>query len=150
MKPNKFEIFIGSGFLTGFYPFASGTAGSAVAFFFYFIPGFNSYTFLIPAVVLSLFWGVYLGTKFENLYGKDPSEFTLDEFTGSWIALLFIPQNYVLIIAAFVLWRLLDIFKPFPANRLEDINGGWGIMLDDVISGTYTLIIMFFVEELFF
>lgn len=150
MKINSFEKFIGTGFYSGYSPFAPGTAGSAVAYLIYLIPGFASYYILLPSIVISLFYGAYIGSKFENRYGKDPSIFTLDEFAGSWIALLFIPDKYFMIIASFFLWRLLDILKPFPANRFEKITGGWGIVLDDAVSGVYALIVMFIIENIFF
>ncbi len=149
MKLNKLEILLGTGLYSGFSPFASGTVGSVLAFGIYFIPGVQNQLIILFLIVIFSVIGIKLGTKFEKVYGKDPSEFTLDEFIGSWISLLFIPQNLILIISTFFLWRILDILKPFPANRLEKLSGGWGIMLDDIVSGLYTLLIMFIVQNYF-
>ena len=142
MKPSKLEILLGTGFYSGYSPFAPGTAGSLVALAVFLCPGFNSPHVLIPAIVLATFGGVILGNRFEKYYGKDPSIFVLDEFVGTWIALFAVPKSLIIVIVSFILWRFLDILKPFPARRLEQVNGGWGIMLDDIVSGFYSLAIM--------
>ena len=143
MKPiNLFEKIIGSGFFTGFIPIASGTFGSLVAILIYLIPGFENYYVIIPSTLILFLYGVYISSKFETQYGKDPSECTVDEIVGTWISLILLPKELLVILSAFVLWRLLDIVKPFPARDSEKISGGLGIMLDDVISGIYTLIII--------
>jgi phosphatidylglycerophosphatase A len=78
----------------------------------------------------------------EKILGKDPKECTIDEFVGTWISFLFLPKNIIILIIAFLLWRILDILKPPPANKMENLREGWGIMLDDVVSGFYTMLIM--------
>lgn len=143
MKPiNLFEKIIGSGFFTGFIPIASGTFGSLIAILIYLIPGFENYYVIIPSTLILLLYGVYVSGKFEKQYGKDPSQCTVDEVVGTWISLILLPKKFLVILSAFLLWRLLDIVKPFPARDSEKISGGLGIMLDDVISGIYTLIII--------
>jgi phosphatidylglycerophosphatase A len=62
---------------------------------------------------------------------------------------LLLPKTVGIIIITFFLWRALDIFKPYPARKLENLNGGLGIMIDDVVSGFYTLIIMHLVVYFF-
>lgn len=142
MKPNKLEKFIGSGFLSGYIPFAPGTFGSLVAFLIYLIPGFENPTIMLIFISLTTVAGYYISNKFEKEYGKDPPQCTIDEFVGTWISLLFVPKILWLILIDFVLWRALDILKPFPARQLEKLNGGLGIMIDDIISGVYSLIIV--------
>ena len=140
MKLNFFEKFFGSGFYTGYIPIVSGTFGSMAALIIFFIPGFEKPFILIPAIILFSFYGIYIGGKFENLYGKDPSECTIDEVAGMWISLLWVPKNPIYIpILAFIVWRILDIIKPFPAGKLEELKGGLGIMMDDIVSGIYSL-----------
>jgi phosphatidylglycerophosphatase A len=141
LKINILEKFIGSGFYTGYSKFASGTVASAVALVLYLIPGFENPTFLIALISVFLILGVDIGTKFESLYGKDPKECTVDELVGTWISLLFVPKKLWMLILAFIIWRALDILKPYPFNKLENIKGGWGIMLDDVALGFAALII---------
>jgi phosphatidylglycerophosphatase A len=149
LKINSFEKFIGSGFFTGYFPVASGTVGSAAAIVIYLIPGFEKLVVIIPATLVTIFYGIYIGTKFEAEYGKDPAQCTIDEVAGTWISLIALPKTIGIIIAAFFLWRILDIIKPPPARNLERLKGGLGIMIDDVISGIYTLIIMHLVLYLF-
>ena len=120
MKLNFFDKYFGSGFYTGYIPIASGTFGSLAALLIYFIPGFEKLYIIIPFIVSFFIYGTFVGTKFEEIYGKDPSE-----------------------------WRLLDIVKPFPARRLEKIKGGFGIMIDDVVSAIYTLMIMHLIVYFF-
>lgn len=139
---NFIEKLLGSGFYTGYIPFASGTFGALAAVFIYLIPGFENPYVIVPAVIVFFIYGIYVGNKFENVYGKDPSECTIDEVVGTWISYLFLPKTIGIIIITFFLWRALDIFKPYPARKLENLNGGMGIMIDDVVSGFYTLIIM--------
>lgn len=139
---NFIEKLFGSGFYTGYIKFASGTWGSLAATLIYFIPNFEKIYVILPLTLIFLIWGIVLGFKFENEYGKDPSQFTLDEVVGTWISYLFLPKNILIIVSAFIIWRLLDIIKPSPARNAEKLRGGLGIMLDDVISGFYTLLIM--------
>jgi phosphatidylglycerophosphatase A len=142
LKINFFEKFIGSGFYTGYFPIASGTVGSFAALLIYLIPGFENLIIIIPAIIIFTAYGIFLGNKFEIKYGKDPSECTVDEVVGTWISLLALPKTIEIIVVAFLIWRILDIIKPPPARGLEKIKGGLGIMIDDVVSGIYTLIIM--------
>ena len=146
---NSFEKIVGSAFFTGYIPFASGTFGSLVAVIIYFIPGFEKLWIIIPAIILLFTYGVYVAFKFESVYSKDPSQCTIDEVVGTWIALIALPKTILIVITSFLIWRLLDIIKPFPARTSENLKGGWGIMIDDVISGVYSLIIVHFIVYLF-
>ncbi|MBK8946839.1 MAG: phosphatidylglycerophosphatase A [Ignavibacteriae bacterium] len=147
---NKIKKIIGTGFFSGFIPKAPGTFGSLFALFFYLVPGFENPIFLISIIIFSVLIGIPIGNYFEKTYGKDPQIFTLDEFIGTWISLLFVPKIYYIIIPTFIIWRILDILKPYPANIVENISGGLGIILDDVISGMYSLIIMHIFITIFF
>lgn len=147
MKPLK--IFLGSGMFSGYIPFAPGTFGSLFALVIYLIPGFDEYIIIIPAIIISFLVGLLLGNYFELLYGKDPKQFTLDEFVGTWIALLSLPHSFIEIIIIFIIWRFFDISKVYPANKLEALKGGLGIMMDDVVSGMYSLIIIYIFKVLF-
>ncbi|GAB6281740.1 MAG: phosphatidylglycerophosphatase A [Ignavibacterium sp.] len=147
---NFFTKALGSGLFTGYFPFASGTVASIVATLIYFIPGFEKIYILIPLIIFLIIISIPIGNRFEREYGKDPSFFTLDEFIGTWISYLFLPKNFLLIIITFLLWRILDILKPFPARKLENLNGGLGIVIDDIISGIYTCILMNIVFLIFY
>ena len=142
MKLNFFEKLIGSGFYSGYFPVASGTAASIVALGIYLIPGFENPALLLFLISFFLVIGIQVGNKFEGVYGKDPKQCTIDEFVGTWISLLFIPKKALFIIIAFIIWRAMDILKPFPARQIEKLKGGLGIMLDDVIAGIYSFLIV--------
>ena len=149
MKINFFEKFFGSGFYTGYIPLASGTFASLAALAIYFIPNFEKPHVIIPAIFVFTLLGIRLGTKFESMYGKDPAECTIDEVVGMWISLLFLPKDFFIALIAFIVWRTLDIIKPFPARKSESLEGGLGIMLDDLISAIYSLIIVHLILLIF-
>lgn len=149
MKLNLFEKALGSGFFTGYIPFAPGTFGSLAALIIYSIPGFEKPEVLIPSILIFSFYGIYVGSKFEKVYGKDPGQCTIDEMVGMWISLLFLPKTLWVSLSAFLLWRALDIIKPFPARNLEKLEGGLGIMIDDVVASIYTLIIIHLIMRIF-
>ncbi|MCK6615679.1 MAG: phosphatidylglycerophosphatase A [Ignavibacteriaceae bacterium] len=109
---------------------------------YWLIPGFEQPGVIIPAILMVIAMGIPVGTWFEKLYGKDPAECTIDEVAGMWISLLFLPKTLVWSAAAFLLWRAFDIIKPFGGKKLESLPGGWGIMLDDVVLGIYTMGVM--------
>ncbi len=149
MKINTFEKFVGSGFLTGYIPTASGTFGSLAALIIYFIPGFEKLIILIPTIIIFTIYGIYVGSKFENQYGKDPAECTIDEVVGMWITLILVPKTIFTAIVAFIIWRIMDIIKPAPARQAEILPGGLGIMMDDVIAGIYSLVLVHLILLIF-
>ena len=142
MSINPFEKFLGSGFYTGYIPFASGTFGSVAGLMIYYIPGFEKPIILIPAIILFTILGIFIGNKFEINYGKDPAECTIDEVVGMWISLILLPKKFYISIFAFIVWRIFYIIKPAPARQAEKLNGGLGIMMDDIIAGLYTAILV--------
>lgn len=151
-KPNETPVekpkldfitkFIGSGFFSGYAPFATGTAGSAIGIAFFFIPDFSNVYTLIPSTVILFIIGGLAAGKMEKVYGQDPGIVTVDEIVGMWLSLWFIPFSYLNLALAFILFRILDILKPYPAGEFDKRSGGWNIMLDDVIAGLYTNIII--------
>ncbi len=142
MKIKFLVNLFGSGFFTGYLPFITGTFGSLAGLIIYFIPGFENPWIIIPSIILFFIIGIYTGTIFEQAYGKDPAQCTIDEIVGMWITLLFLPKSFILSISAFLLWRMMDIIKPFPARNLESLPGGLGVMMDDVMAGIYSCLIM--------
>lgn len=133
----------------GFSPIAPGTAGALggclIAYLITLFPGFNV-LILSFLIVLFFFLGVHSSNKMEPIWGKDPSRIVIDEVVGMWIALLMIPSGFTYMLAAFLLFRFLDIYKPLYIRRMEDLKGGWGVMMDDVLAGIYAnLIIQLFI-----
>lgn len=131
-----------SAFFTGYLPIASGTAGSAVALAIYFIPGFESHMIIGIITFIVCILGIPAATAMEKRYGHDPAEVTVDEVVGMWISLLFLPKKIFLALAAFALFRILDIIKPPVSRQFDKMHGGIAIMMDDVIAGVYTNIIL--------
>jgi phosphatidylglycerophosphatase A len=145
-KPLRWLIYlIGTGFFSGYSPVAPGTAGSVVGLALLFIiPGFSGWKLLLGCI-LAFFIGVPAATQIERFEKKkDCGLIVIDEIVGMWITFLYIPGNIKLIgwIAGFLLFRLFDIIKPFPAHRSQNLKAGWGVMVDDVIAGVYANLVL--------
>ena len=149
MKRAKlFHIIIASGFGSGFSPFAPGTAGALVAVIiwtvlFYVIP-FNV-LLVVTSLLIVLFTaaGIWSADKLESEWGKDPSKVVVDEMVGVWIALLAVPVGNVwYILFAFLLFRFFDIFKPLGIRKMEQLEGGIGVMADDLLAGIYSFLLL--------
>lgn len=128
---------------TGYFPFAPGTAGTifamAIYFFEYWIFGKVSWIANAIIVFICAIPAIKIGDAGEEYFGeKDPPEVVLDEVMGYWISVLFWPFNWKIALGAFVLFRLYDTIKPRPIRKLEEREGGFGIMIDDYIAGIYT------------
>lgn len=78
----------------------------------------------------------------EAEWGHDPSKVVVDEIVGVWIAMLFVPFSLLNLFLAFGLFRVFDIWKPLGIRRMEKLKGGWGVMMDDVLAGIYSLMVM--------
>ncbi len=107
----------------------------------------SAWWIIVPIAVAVGIVGVWLGNHARELFGRDdPGPFVLDEFVGMWIAMFGmgggVPLTWYGVPAAFVLFRIFDIVKPYPANRLDRIPNGWGIMGDDVAAGLYAGIVV--------
>ena len=137
------EHFLATGFGTGHSPVAPGTVGTAVGVII-FLPILSMPLYLqIGFVISSFFLGVWITARVARDMGiKDPPEIVFDEFVGIWVALLGL-KNLFLIFPAFVIFRLLDIFKPWPVSFFDrEIKGGWGIMLDDLVAGAIVFLLI--------
>ena len=141
-EPSFFIKLFASALFTGYVPIMSGTVGSAVGLIFYFIPRFETPFFFGAIILIVLLVGMKASTIMEKRYGHDPSEVTIDEVVGMWISLIFLPKTIAIACIAFFIFRFLDIVKPFPAHKFDRMTGGFGIMMDDVIAGIYTNIIL--------
>jgi len=133
--------FIISGFYIGYIKFAPGTISSLFFLIIYFfIP--NIYLYQISLLIFLLISGFYLCFIFsENSIVKDPPYIVIDEITGMYISIFMLPKSLLLYSIAFVLFRFFDIYKPSIINKSQNLNYGVGIMLDDIISGIFTLVI---------
>lgn len=129
-------------FYAGEVPFAPGTVGSFVGLLLYIALSANPLVNAVVFLVLTIL-GFFAAGEAEKAFGrKDPCEVVIDEVCGIFIVFLFVPMNLINIISGFLLYRLLDIVKPAPARLLEKLKGGYGIMLDDLLCGIYTNLIL--------
>ncbi|MFH1656021.1 MAG: phosphatidylglycerophosphatase A [Candidatus Omnitrophota bacterium] len=119
-----------------------GTAGSLAGLLIFFLISAN-YIIYLTVLVLLLILGFYVSGKSEEAFNqKDPRKIVIDEVCGMLIALFLLPVTFPVIISAFLLFRAFDAIKPPPANIFEQLSGGKGIMLDDIIAGIYTNLII--------
>lgn len=138
---------IGTWFYLGYFPKGPGTAGSLgallvglpLAMYFAWPP----VAFALMAAVL-LVPGIWAADRMATEGGKkDPQTVVVDEVIGQWIALAGAPAlNWKYVLAAFVLFRAFDIWKPQPVRALERVPGGAGIVLDDVMAGMYGALVL--------
>lgn len=138
-EPSPPIRWIVSFFLSGYLPWVPGTWGSLAAFPLYFLLVYlGDWRIYLAAIIFITAIGVWAATRAERQSNiVDPSFVVIDEVAGQLVTLFLIPFSWKAAFAGFVLFRLLDIFKPFPARRFERLPGGWGVMADDVMAGIY-------------
>ncbi len=141
---NTISSWIATCFRIGYLPLAPGTWGSifALLVWYFFLVDLSPLLLMIISLVVFFVGVITSASVIESTGNGDPSEVIIDELAGQWIALIAVPHTLVYGIAAFLLFRILDIFKPPPIKQLERLPGGWGVMLDDVAAGIITCTIL--------
>lgn len=87
--------------------------------------------------------GFLVAGRAEEIFNKKDARYiVIDEIVGMLLSLIFIPYDIKLVIIAFIIFRILDALKPYPAGSLENLKGSLGVMSDDIIAGLYTNIIL--------
>jgi len=146
LRKNFFINTLASFFYIGYIPVAPGTWASLLAVIIWiFLPVESA---LIRTIIVSsaILIGIFVAHLSEIYSGiVDPSYIVIDEVAGMWLALLLIPQirfpeQLPLFFVAFVVFRFFDITKIYPINKLEQIGGGFGIIIDDIVAGIFTAI----------
>jgi phosphatidylglycerophosphatase A len=136
----RLAVFVATFGYAGLFPFAPGSVGSLAGLLLYAAivrSGGGAAAELLTIAVLFA-GGVWAGTIAEHHFGgDDPGPVIIDEVVGMLITLVLVPVSVTGAIAGFVVFRVFDIFKPFPASRLERLYGGWGVMSDDAMAGIY-------------
>jgi len=135
----RFAVFVATVAYCGYFPFAPGTVGSAAGLVVYLLVWWTHSPILELGLIAGLFAaGVWAGTTAERFFGGiDPGPIVIDEVVGMLITLAFIPVGWSGMLAGFVLFRIFDVLKPFPAGRLESLHGGLGVMADDAMAAIY-------------
>ena len=132
-----FGLAVATALGVGYVPVAPGTFGSAVGLLLWFVLP-SSPIAQAAAIVVVCVVGSWSGSVAERYFGRvDPGHVVVDEVAGMLVTLFLVPVGWIGAIGAFFLFRISDIIKPYPANRLEALPGGIGIMADDVMAGVY-------------
>lgn len=146
--------------IVGFIPGARGTYGAFIALLLWIylydtlLPSTLFFT-SVALVVATLLIGAWSSNVMERYWGQDSRTVVIDEYLGTWVAVLSAlfhnGTSYVVITLAtiaFVLFRVIDITKPLGCRWIdENIHGGWGCMLDDMLAGFYACCITFLIRE---
>jgi phosphatidylglycerophosphatase A len=132
-----FALAVATALGVGYVPFAPGTFGSAVGLLLW--AALPSSPLIQGIAIVAIFViGSWSGSVAERHFGRiDPGQVVVDEVAGMLVTLFLVPVGWLGAFGAFLLFRIADIVKPFPANRLERLPGGLGIMADDVMAGIY-------------
>lgn len=136
---------IATGFGAGLFPKAPGTFGSLVALLpWWFLLRHLPIAWYVVVLIAAFAIGVWAcGVAGKRLGVDDHRALVWDEFVGLWIALCAAPVGWPWMLTGFVLFRLFDIWKPWPVRVADrSVHGGLGVMLDDVLAGVYALIVL--------
>ncbi|MGA7145644.1 MAG: phosphatidylglycerophosphatase A [Desulfobacterales bacterium] len=140
----KSVVFLATGGYIGNLSFAPGTFGSALGLFLcYFLSkiGLLRSLFLTIAFIFCAMWIAHEAEKI--LQTKDPGCIVIDEIAGMILTLFGLPFNMMTLILGFVLFRVLDIWKPYPIRFLDkNLSGGVGIVMDDVAAGILSNLVL--------
>jgi len=131
----------------GYLPLMPGTFGSLLSVGMFLlltrvVAGAALVALVLVLILAFTVVGIWAGTRTEQLSGrKDPGKVVVDEVAGQFVALfpitLFTRWSTAAVIVSFILFRFFDIVKPYPANRLQEMKGGAGVMFDDLVAGVY-------------
>jgi phosphatidylglycerophosphatase A len=140
----------------GYFPIAPGSVGAALGVAFVIalarLPIGTAWVSVLVAVTAAVILGAGVGAGSaaeRHFRRKDPGQVVIDEVVGQMVTLIGHPRpGWKGLLTAYLIFRALDVIKPFPARRLEHLAGGWGIMLDDVAAGIWSLMVFSIVWEL--
>ena len=135
----RLAVFIATVGYCGYFPFAPGTVGSAAGLVVYLLVWWTHSQVVEGSLIVAVYAvGIWAGTAAERYFGGiDPGPVVIDEVLGMLITLAFMPVGLWTAIAGFVLFRIFDVIKPFPAGRFERLHGGLGVMSDDAMAAVY-------------
>jgi phosphatidylglycerophosphatase A len=148
MVARRLIVLVSSGLYTGYVPFASGTVASVLAVGLYLpVAALNvaSPRFFFYALLIAALTGVGIWTSglAERIHGvKDSHKIVIDEIVGYFYAMILLPTTWKTVLAAFLLFRAFDVLKPFPIRRSQRLPGGIGVMIDDILAGIYTCVLL--------
>jgi phosphatidylglycerophosphatase A len=135
-----FSSVLGIGYIKG-----GGTLAAMACCICWYFAWNGGYPPILLSVILTVaitLLGVWSSTVVEQIWGKDPGRVVIDEVAGMCIGLLFLPVQVKYLLCSLVLFRFFDIMKPLFIRKMESLPGGWGIMMEDVLAGVYTNILL--------
>ena len=137
-------MFFATGFFIGNIPFAPGTFGTMLGLPLCFLLSMLDFSFAVFLTVIFIFISVFIAHDAEKILKKDdPGCIVIDEIAGMMITLLGLPFNVFYALAGFAIFRLFDILKPFPIRFIEKkLSGGTAIVMDDVVAGIFSNLIL--------
>jgi phosphatidylglycerophosphatase A len=137
-------MFIATGCYSGYLPKAPGTWGSLVGLLLFFLLHTLSLEIYLSVIGGIFVIGTFAAGEAEKIMDhQDPGIVVIDEIVGMLITMIAVPATPLLMVLGFVLFRIFDIWKPFPVDFVDQrFHGGLGIMLDDVVAGIYSLLIL--------
>lgn len=140
--------FLALGFGSGLSPKAPGTAGTIASIPIWFWLAEQSLLFQSVFLAATFFIGIYFCDKTgKDLGVQDHGAIVWDEFVGFWLTMMFAPAGFLWLLVGFFLFRLFDIWKPWPINYLDKhVHGGLGVMLDDVLAGVFAGLLLYLVS----
>jgi phosphatidylglycerophosphatase A len=139
---DKIDKAISTFFGIGYLPIMPGTYASAAGALIFLALNRYIYPYIAVTAIVTVA-GFICVRQAEKLFGKpDPSEVVIDEVSGMLISYMFVPFSIFNIIIGFLIFRILDIIKIYPINAVEKVGAGRGIMLDDMLAGIMTNIIL--------
>ena len=128
---------------------ASGTVGSFVTVVGVWLLPVTPLRIAVALGVVTLI-GIWAGGRVERVLGrKDPGIIVIDEVAGMLLSVVLLPPTIPVLVTAFLLFRLFDIWKPFPARESQALTGGMGVLVDDLIAGVYALVLVLGARALF-
>jgi phosphatidylglycerophosphatase A len=135
---------VATGFGSGLVPFAPGTAGTLVGILIYLALSRLSWSLYLVFVVIITCLACYVSQQAERLFDeKDPPCIVIDEIVGFQWSMFLIAPTVLHVFAGFILFRFFDILKVFPAGYFQrSLPGGWGVVMDDVVAGMYSNIVL--------
>ncbi len=145
----RFVLLLATGFGAGYSPVIPGTMGTLIGIPVLLVLSAIPSPAYEMTVLAFFFLAVWTAEKAQTYWGvKDDQRIVIDEIMGFLVTMLWIPGTLTTIICGFILFRLFDIVKPFPIRRLEEVRGGYGVVLDDVMAGVYANIALHIITAL--
>lgn len=136
---HKFFI---TGVFSGYLPIAPGSWGSLLACIILWFAWPSLWYYQLLIILLFYRIAVYLAGIGQEYFGHDGRPIVIDEIIGQAVALFMAPHNIITYVLAFLLFRVFDIIKPYPARKLEKMHGGTGVVADDIAAGIYAVIVL--------